>query len=821
MPHLFRISRPLRLLVGIILISLLARHFRSFSQVNQTLETLDVFQRDLLGRAEHWKVPEKREDVPLKLRKTKEKQHSSSLPVDEKHKFASNSDTKTVDSNNLQALQNRFYQDHYQSLYNTTSSLDNLLVWSSQEPAEAGNNNGDELFFWNVWKHFDYYHSPDKEERVPLDRKHFLRIDDSLCRVALSFNQQLKDNNAKFIPHVILFHLNETMGGFSSPMNNDTGLPDGRYLSYQWNDEGCAEAMVFAYLSHPSLRAVFTTQYQVYDEKKIHSLPLGVRSQEYGKKILHRIQMLRGHAKRTQLLMMNSPVTHDFEDIPRLLSDFKEAGHRIQNTYGTNAQNYLDKLTTSKFFLSPGFEDSHQIWEALLSGCIPVLQHFGRKDGWFRTLDQLPVAWIDSFDNLTPRWLEQEYRKLIEERQRYKWDKLTQQWWVDYIHSFLPKEIQAKALSRNNAKEQSTGRIVGLGDAPSLVKEPSEEQNPSAPKHSTEQDLETIFYERHYQSLHNISTEDMLVWQAENAIYGTPFSRFWEHFDYYQPDPGLSVFPFNVSNYLRIDYNICQVALAFNEDLKLPTSTSLPHVLLYHLDVDKGGFSSPIDTEDGLTIQRDLLDGWNELGCSEGQIFQYLSHPKMRATITTQYQIYDERKIHSIPLGIKTDENGVKILSRLQKHALQLPRPKLVTMHTDPETVPIANVMERFQQSGVSIENSFTGQNQDKYFDNLAQSKFVLSSKGKVFDTYQHWEALLSGCIPVIEHFNHTMRNGWMRVFDGLPVAWIDSYESLTPQWLESEYAKVLEKARTYKWEKLSRNWWIQFVKSFVNKKRG
>ena len=78
-------------------------------------------------------------------------------------------------------------------------------------------------------------------------------------------------------------------------------------------------------------------------------------------------------------------------------------------------------------------------------GTIPILEHLNRTDGWFRTFDYLPVVWIDSYDNLTPDYLEAEYQRIISKPKSYwKYEKLTQQWWVDFIQSKVPKEIRNK-----------------------------------------------------------------------------------------------------------------------------------------------------------------------------------------------------------------------------------------------------------------------------------------------------------------------------------------------------------------------------------------
>lgn len=446
-------------------------HFHSVLVVSSKLKHLDVFQVDNLGRDEHWRAKrasstknahEQRQSQDVNNstqhveegNKLKENGNAQSDQLKEKIKSKETKDAANRQGKNKVTLKDQnnqeqrhteeaiaFQQAHYNSLANM--SLDNLLVWTKSNDQETNNNST----FSRLWEAVDYYHSPDKEENIPFNVSHFLRIDDSICRVALAFRENMRHGYTPlFLPQVVFLQLGETMGGFSAVTDTTTGLPDGRALSRRWNDEGCRESAVFSYLSHPNTRAVFTTQYQVYDYKKVHSIPLGLGSHDIGRNILRRIKLLKVHMIRAQLLV----VVDSSEGTQNVVDNFLEQGYKVESTYDTNIQNYLDKLTSSKFFLSPGFDDSFQIWEALFSGCIPVIQHHDRRDGWFRTFDGLPVAWIDSFENLTPQWLEKEYQKLTKIN-TYRWEKLTQQWWLKFIKSFVrdqDRNAASNALSR-------------------------------------------------------------------------------------------------------------------------------------------------------------------------------------------------------------------------------------------------------------------------------------------------------------------------------------------------------------------------------------
>ena len=79
--------------------------------------------------------------------------------------------------------------------------------------------------------------------------------------------------------------------------------------------------------------------------------------------------------------------------------------------------------------------DCYRTWEALILGCIPILETYYRRDGLYRTYDDLPVLWVDHYDNVTPSLLEREYPVILSKAKEYNFEKLTNQWWIDLINS--------------------------------------------------------------------------------------------------------------------------------------------------------------------------------------------------------------------------------------------------------------------------------------------------------------------------------------------------------------------------------------------------
>jgi hypothetical protein len=92
-------------------------------------------------------------------------------------------------------------------------------------------------------------------------------------------------------------------------------------------------------------------------------------------------------------------------------------------------------MARSKFVLCPSGVgwDSFRIWEALSIGSIPIIEHYNRTDGWHRTLNNLPVLWVDHMETLTRSDLE----AFLEEvgKKKYALEKLTRQWWIRFVHT--------------------------------------------------------------------------------------------------------------------------------------------------------------------------------------------------------------------------------------------------------------------------------------------------------------------------------------------------------------------------------------------------
>ena len=72
---------------------------------------------------------------------------------------------------------------------------------------------------------------------------------------------------------------------------------------------------------------------------------------------------------------------------------------------------YYTQMRCSRFVLCPsglGW-DTYRLWEALSLGAIPIVED---SPGWIRVLDDLPVVIVQTFEDVTPQLLENEYERI-------------------------------------------------------------------------------------------------------------------------------------------------------------------------------------------------------------------------------------------------------------------------------------------------------------------------------------------------------------------------------------------------------------------------
>ena len=101
-------------------------------------------------------------------------------------------------------------------------------------------------------------------------------------------------------------------------------------------------------------------------------------------------------------------------------------------------------------------------------------------------------------------------------------------------------------------------------------------------------------------------------------------------------------------------------------------------------------------------------------------------------------------------------------------------------------------ILNKLQQAGIKNVKLSGAQ----YFNEIPSYKFVISPEGNGIDCHRHYEALMAGCVPIIED-NPLVREKYR----GCPILFTKDYSEINEFYLEQKYKEMLDK--TYDFSRL------------------
>jgi len=99
-----------------------------------------------------------------------------------------------------------------------------------------------------------------------------------------------------------------------------------------------------------------------------------------------------------------------------------------------------------------------------------------------------------------------------------------------------------------------------------------------------------------------------------------------------------------------------------------------------------------------------------------------------------------------------------------------------------PSGINRKEIVQTLEKNG--IQNIYT----DNYFDDLPKYKFIVSPEGNGIDCHRHYEALIAGCIPIIEYNDHIQEK-----YQGCPILYTNDYTEITEEYLTKKYNEMLD----------------------------
>jgi hypothetical protein len=98
----------------------------------------------------------------------------------------------------------------------------------------------------------------------------------------------------------------------------------------------------------------------------------------------------------------------------------------------------------------------------------------------------------------------------------------------------------------------------------------------------------------------------------------------------------------------------------------------------------------------------------------------------------------------------------------------------------------------------------------DNFLCEVMDHHFVMCPRGNGIDTHRLWEILYTGRVPVVKRDNNS------RYYEDLPILFVDSYEQVTREFLESKMPEFSDLSK-FNLEKLKISWWKQKIAKDVS----
>jgi hypothetical protein len=163
-------------------------------------------------------------------------------------------------------------------------------------------------------------------------------------------------------------------------------------------------------------------------------------------------------------------------------------------------------------------------------------------------------------------------------------------------------------------------------------------------------------------------------------------------------------------------------------------------------------------------------------------------------------------KIESLPIGLENDRwfKGVRKKEKMTNLLTQSKGYKnLCYMNFNVATNPSKRSVpyQVFQDKlWVTTDMKKNGEDFNEYLSNIYNHWFVICPEGNGIDTHRTWETLYMDSIPIEK------RNINNQFYTDLPICFVNHWEEVTEDFLESEYHRI--RSQQWNMDKLNFNYW-------------
>jgi len=213
-----------------------------------------------------------------------------------------------------------------------------------------------------------------------------------------------------------------------------------------------------------------------------------------------------------------------------------------------------------------------------------------------------------------------------------------------------------------------------------------------------------------------------------------------------------------------------------NRDHKLNTDTNISNINTmnkYKIQMTLRQWQNTVKPKETLIVQNSTLDHMDGIvAASIGMNFHYVN-------------VIEKHDYRIFQLGW-SQGNGRPLGSDAHIHTVYCAISETTDGRRRPNhPIHRASILKTLKSNG--IENIKV--DPEKYFLDLPYYRFVISPEGNGIDCHRHYEALMAGCIPIVE--DHPM----IRCkYGNAPILYTTDYSEITEEYLNQKYTEFLDR---------------------------
>jgi hypothetical protein len=200
-------------------------------------------------------------------------------------------------------------------------------------------------------------------------------------------------------------------------------------------------------------------------------------------------------------------------------------------------------------------------------------------------------------------------------------------------------------------------------------------------------------------------------------------------------------------------------------------------------------------------------------------------YPRLKCWFGQNIECNDPR-VHPLPIGLENDYNPgqpAKNQRLFELAAAGIAPTKLAYLNCSIWTFPPDRqpayayfgqqpwcTARQHDAEARGIQGSSGFEGYEAFCRELLEHQFVIAPRGHGLDCHRSWEALYLRRWPVMKRYP-----GLVRVFEGLPVAWVDDWSEVTPAFLVAEQRRlggIRDRAR------LTMAYWLKYIAGTIRK---